>query len=316
MTRTSETKHTASFVIPVFNSHGTLGELTERLADAMKSFDISWEVVYIVDGETPEDWVAYIDEIPGDRPVRAFRLSRNFGQHPALRLGIAKAQSGFVVLMDCDLQDPPEVIPSILHPLLSGQADVVMTRRQGNYDSISRQWLRHMYTRIMHTVTGLQFEESPGPVIGLSPYARELVGAFREDAHLAHILAWLDLPHVTIDYQRESRTHGRSSYSIRRRIRHAVRGLSFSSTRLIGGVFVASFVAAAAALTGLVALTLSLLRGSPPSGWLSLLTVTVLGFSLVGMVLSILGGLILEILSLVRGRPMTVIADVWPGRDE
>ena len=306
----------ASFVIPVFRSHGTLGELTERLSVAMQQFDIPWEVVFVVDGESVDEWANYLREIPSNRPVRAFRLSRNFGQHPAIRLGIAKARPGFVVLMDCDLQDPPEIIPSILHPLISGQADVVMTRRQGNYDSVSRQWLRHVYTRVMHSFTGLDFEESPGPVIGLSPYARELVGSFREDAHLAHIIAWLDLPHTTISYQREVRTHGTSSYSIRRRIRHALRGLSFSSTRLIGGLFIASFFAAVTALAGLLALVTSVLRGSPPSGWLSLLTVTVFGFSLVGMMLSLLGGLILEILKLVRERPMAVVADSWRGRDD
>lgn len=303
-----------TIVIPVFRSAGTLGELARRLSVQMEILGQPWELLFVVDGESDTAWQQYREEIPLDLPVRMVRLSRNFGQHPAIRYGIQEAQPGAVVVMDCDLQDPPEIVPKVLGPILAGKADMVLTQRRGKFDENSRVLMRSAYSRFLSAITGLEIHAGLGPFIGLSDNARQYVNAFSEDAHLLHVLRWLALPEATVGYERNTRPQGKSSYSLMRTLRHALRGLAFSANRLMGALFTTSFVVALLSIFGLLTLGIKFAQGTPPSGWLSLISVMTLGFALMGMLLSIVGGLLLEVLGLVRGRPPVVIADHWSSR--
>lgn len=303
-------------VIPVFGCRETVGNLVHQLMLSLAGSEWPWEILLIVDGESDAAWKDYKDGIPPGAAVRMVRLSRNFGQHSAIRFGIGCARPGAIVILDCDLQDPPEIVPVVLGPVLSRSADIVLTERLGQFDEKSRQLIRRAYSRILASATRLEIPHSVGPVIGLSDRARQYVNTFSEDAHLLHILQWLALPRVTIGYERSVRPEGASSYSLIGKVRHGLRGLVFSASRLMGTVFAASFVAASASIFGIVFLAIRLAQGSPPSGWLSILSVAILGFALVGMLLSILGGLMIEVLGLVRNRPAVVVADEWRSVNE
>lgn len=308
-------KEFATVVVPVFQSPGTLGNLAARIAQQMSSLGVAWELLLIVDGDGPDLWASYCDELSSlaeNLPVRAICLSRNVGQHRALRYGIRTARDGYILLMDCDLQDPPEVIPQVLGPVIRGDVDVVLTSRRGRYERLRRSALRNGYAKVLAAATGMRFEQSLGPVIALSPSARRHLNQFSEDAHVLHLLQWLDMPHAVFEYERQVRTVGCSSYSFGARIKHAVRGLAFSSTRLVAAAFTLSFGMAVLAVIGLVLLAVEMLKGSPPSGWLSIISVMVLGFAMTGILLSLIGGILLEVLSLVRDRPLAVVARSWP----
>ncbi len=301
-----------TFVIPVFHSQGTLRELSQRIANQMEDVGLPWEILFIMDGDGIAAWEDYTKDIPENLPVRAIRLSRNFGQHRAIRFGIQQAREGIVFIMDCDLQDPPEIIPEVLAPVMSGAVDVVYTSRTGQYKETSGRAIRSIYSRLAAAVTGLEADKSLGPVIAISSRTVPYVNSFREDAHILQILRWLSLPHTTIEYVRQTRNIGRSSYTLTKRISHAIRGLAFSANRFMAVVFTLSFVAAFSSLVLMVILAIDLAQGNPPSGWLSLMCVTILGYGLGGMLLSVIGGLLIEVLNIGRQRPPTVVAETWP----
>lgn len=280
----------------------------------MEIVGLSWELIFIVDGEGSLAWRGYIEEISDQPHVRAILLGRNVGQHAAIRFGLGQAGGEVAYVMDCDLQDPPEIIPEILAPLISGEVDVVLTHRRGHETESSLRLFRWMYNRVAKVVTGLDIHYALGPVVALSPRAISYVKMFREEAHTLQILAWLELPSRVISYERQSRPRGQSSYSRRARLRHAVSGMSFSTARILGYIFVASLALAVSALILLFVLTALLVSGSPPSGWLSLITVSVIGFASISMLVSFTGGLVIQALNLLRQRPNAVVTDTWSGQ--
>lgn len=300
-----------SFVIPVFKSPGSLQELCSRIAGQMKHLGLEWEIVFVVDGEGGNAWQGYLDEIRKYQRARAILLSRNIGQHAAIRFGLSMAKGDLFYIMDCDLQDPPEIIPEVLAPLCTGAVDVVLTHRLGQHSESSWKSMRRLYNRIAEIVTGLDIHYALGPVTALSSRAAEYVTMFKEEAHTLQILMWLRMPSTVVYYERCSRPSGRSSYSLKSRIRHAVSGLSFSTARLLAFVFVASFALASAAVSYLGFLLYLSLTGTPPDGWLSLITVSIVGFASIAMLVSFTGGLVIQALNIARQRPTAIVIDMW-----
>jgi glycosyltransferase involved in cell wall biosynthesis len=303
-------------VVPVYRNQGTVGPLSQRIKDIMDSLPLDWELLLVMDGESDAALHAYVGELPEKLPVTIARLSRNFGQHAALRYGIAEAKSGPVVVMDADLQDPPEMLPAVLEPIVNGGVDIVFTSRSGEYDEVHRRVARRSYQVVFESLTGLTHDPSHGPVFALSEKARRYLSMFAEDAHTLHLLKWLDLPSVVVPYDRQPRLVGSSSYSLRHRLKHARRGIMFSSSRIMGGLFAVSAAAAVVAVLVLGVIAFLAFQGNPPSGWLSLVAVVVLGFALNWLLLAFVGSLLLEVLGIVRARPAVVVDRKWVQRGD
>lgn len=315
MTSVATTRGQVSFVIPVFKSLGSLAPLCARVAKQMEPLDLDWELLFVVDGEGNVAWRGYLEEIDGQPHTRAVLLGRNVGQHAAIRFGLGEVEGSIAYIMDCDLQDPPEIIPEVLAPIVSGDVEVVLTRRGGSRNETSSRFLRKTYSTLARVLTGLDIPYEVGPVIALSPQAVSYVRMFKEEAHTLQILSWLRLSSATVVYERQERQIGRSSYSLAARLRHAASGLSFSTARILALVFVASLVLAAGSIVSLSLLLVSLLSGNSPSGWLSLITVSVLGFAFLSMLISFTGALVIQVLNLARHRPAAIVARQWKNEE-
>lgn len=296
-----------SVVVPVFQCHESVGRLVSRFESISVALGCRIEIVLVDDGAPDSDWSAIAD-LSSPMEIRAIRLSRNFGQQVAIRTGLLNARGDVIVVIDCDLQDPPELIPLLVKPILEEDIDIVYSKRNGVYDESSRQLSRKFYSHTLRLVTGINTPEGMGPV-ALSRRATDYVLRFNEDAHLFHLLNWLGLPSEIVPYTRERRAHGKSAYTFRKKLQHAIRGLAFSSTRVFAFALIASLLIGAMALTVTAIVVLRSLTGNPPSGWLTLTILTALGFSGMGMLSSMIGGLLIEVLSLSRSRPQVIVRD-------
>src|SRR5262245_36239837 len=109
-----------SVVVPVYNAEPCLHALHDRLTQALRGLAISYEIVLVDDGSRDASWDALVQLAKQDTSVKAFRLSRNFGQHAAITAGLVHCLGRWTVLMDCDLQDPPEDVPRLYAKALQG----------------------------------------------------------------------------------------------------------------------------------------------------------------------------------------------------
>ena len=127
-----------SIVVPVYGCRDCLRELHRRLANAVATIAKDVEFIYVDDRDRDGSWQVLCELAAADVRVSAFRLSRNFGQHAAITAGLSRAAGKWIVVMDCDLQDPPEEVPRLYAKALEGY-DIVFASRRGRSDALPRR---------------------------------------------------------------------------------------------------------------------------------------------------------------------------------
>ena len=222
-----------SVVSPVYRAEGCVDELCRRLTTVLESLAVSYEIVLVEDGSPDRAWERIRDLATQDPRVRGIRLSRNFGQHVAIAAGLAASRGRSVVVMDCDLQDPPEMIPQLVE---KGQAgfDIVYTRRIERYDSWARRWCSRLFFLLMNTVSPSFAELGRG---SFSLLSRQVVDEYLRvvdvHSHYLSVLQWLGFRSVSVEVRHECRFTGTSSYSLRTLLSYALNGVAAQSTRLL-----------------------------------------------------------------------------------
>lgn len=302
-----------SVVVPVYKCRECLKPLCERLNRSLERVTGSWEIIFIDDRSPDDSWSVLVELARTNPEVRCFRLSRNFGQHAAITAGLAKARGEWAVVMDCDLQDPPELIPDLWAKAQEG-FNVVLARRVGRQD-LWRRSLSRGYSGMMKAFLGT---EMSGEFANLSLISRRVVDAFLElgdlDRHYILILRWLGFDQTAIEFEQPERFAGRSSYTIGSLIRLGLDGMFFQTTTLLHWIVYLGF---AIALSGLVlALVVVYIYFThspfPLPGWTSLsVEILVLGGFII-ISTGVTGLYIGKIFQQVKGRPLFVIDEATP----
>lgn len=296
-----------SVVVPVYGCADCLGALEQRLRAVLDDNVRAWELV-LVDDQSPDGAWERIEEIAArDGRIRAIQLSRNFGQHAAITAGLAEARGERVIVMDCDLQDPPEEIPRLLAAAREGY-DVVLTRRDRRRQAWHRRVGARLYLRTRNALVGTHVDIEHAT---LSLITRAVVDAFLSlgdrDRHYLLILHWLGFRRTVLPLTHQERVAGRSSYTLSKLVRVAVDGMFFQTTVLLRWIVYLGFAVAAAGLVLAVAFIALYFVGSPLPGFTSIavLILTVGGFIIVSTGIS--GLYVGKIFEQVKDRPLYVV---------
>ncbi len=299
---------TLSVVVPSYGCGECVTELINRLLAVLDDCSQDAFEVIIVDDRSPDgSWETTAKLAAAERRVKAIRLSRNFGQHAAISAGLAASVGDVVVVMDCDLQDPPELIPTLLEAL-DGDVDIVFSRRSGHWDPRWRRFLARISVRVLSAASGARV---PMDVGSFSAIRRKVVESYLRlgalDVPYLLVLRWLGFSTVTIDYERQARPYGRSSYTLRRLLSLGISGLLFQSTRLLLGAVYLGFVVVALGFVMGAIIVVNRITGTSLAGWTSILAV-LLGLG--GVIITLLGaiGLYLgRVFEQTRRRPKFVV---------
>ena len=237
---------TVSVVVPVYGCSGTLCVLHERLSKVLADLVSDYEIIYVDDRARDGSWQILKELAERDPHVVACQLSRNFGQQIAITAGLEQCSGDYAVVMDCDLQDPPEVIAKLLATAFR-VFDIVFAKRKSVYGSAIRRLASREYFRLLGFLSGGKFDDELG---AFSIISRRVVEAFlkfhERDRHYLSILLWLGFEATTIEYDREIRSIGESSYNLRKLILMGLSGMFFATTRLLHWVIYGGFILAAA----------------------------------------------------------------------
>jgi len=239
--------------------------------------------------------------------VKGYRLSRNYGQHAAITAGLMMSTGERVVVMDCDLQDPPEDIPRLYAKASEGY-DIVFGRRRSKPTSLPRRALASLYFTLLNKFTGADIDGQQGT---FSIISRKVVDAFLKfndrDRHYLLILRWLGFRNAVVDYEPAERLSGKSSYSLGALIKHAFDGIFFQTTVLLRWIVYLGFVLAFTGAVFAIYLAYAKVVGRAAPGWTSLamFTLTIGGFIIIST--GVTGLYIGKIFEQVKGRPLFVI---------
>lgn len=296
-----------SVVIPCYCCADCLDELQRQMTVALDSIGKTWEVVLVDDRSPKGDWEKIQAIHQRDPRFRGIQLSRNFGQHLAITAGLSEAQGQYVAVMDCDLQDPPEVLPKMLEMAEAGNK-VVLGRRQGKKHSPLRKTQAAVYSFLVRRLSGLRFDQSVGT---LSVLHRQVVDSFNQfmdcDRHYLYILNWLGFDPTFYEYKHKERFSGKSSYSLVGLIRHAVSGLLFQTTVLLRYMIYLGFLITIMGMSLAGYFVYLYMQNTPPAGWTSLVVIMLVlgGFTIA--CLGVVGLYVGRIFYQVRQRPLFVI---------
>jgi glycosyltransferase involved in cell wall biosynthesis len=302
-----DTQVTLSVVVPVFGCSGCLAALHRRLTATLEPLDHSYELVFVEDRSPDDSWAALQRLASTDPLIRAIRLSRNFGQQAAITAGLANSRGLYTVVMDCDLQDPPELIPSLLDKALEGN-DVVLARRISRSHSTRRLAVTSGYHWFLRTFLRTHISGEYGAFSLISAKVRRaFLKVPDKDRHYLPILFWLGFQRASIDFEHQERGSGKSSYSARALIRLAVEGVFFQTTTLLRFILYLGFIVAFGGLLLAVYFIFALIALRPPPGYTSLAVLVLLvgGFTIAA--LGVTGLYIGQIFKQVKDRPIYVV---------
>lgn len=303
----TSTSPSISVVVPVYGCIGCLDQLCHQLEEALTTITSRFEII-LVDDRSPDNAWSQIPALQAAHPsVKGIRLSRNFGQHIAITAGLAAARGDYVVVMDCDLQDPPSLIPALYAKLQEGY-DMALAKRVERSHSPFRLFAAKAYFKLMSKLTD---EEVDGSYGSFSMLSRRVIDGFllfeEKERHYLFILRWLGFRIGSVDYVHQERHAGRSSYTLGRLLRHAVDGLLFQASVLLrwivglGFLFALSGMATAAYLAWR-----NIFYGALP-GWTSLAVLILVSTGAILISLGIIGLYVGKVFDQAKQRPLYVV---------
>lgn len=272
---TTAPEYTLSIVAPAYNEEQVLPEFHRRLVTVLDSLSADAEIVYINDGSTDNTLGVIQDLRAGDPRVALIDLSRNFGKEIALTAGIDHACGDALIVIDTDLQDPPELIPQLVQAWLEGH-DVVYakrTERQGE------TWLKKItaraFYRILQRMSRVKLPEDTGDYRLLSRRAADALRQLREQhRYMKGLFSWIGFRQKAVLYRREPRFAGQTKWNYWRLWNFALDGItSFTIVPLKIASYMGFILSFTAFLYGSWTIVKTLMFGDPVRGYPSLMTV-------------------------------------------
>lgn len=296
-----------SVVIPVYGCIGCLEQLCQQLEESLQSLTDRFEII-LVDDRSPDNAWSQIPALQAAHPsVKGIRLSRNFGQHITITAGLAAARGDYAVVMDCDLQDPPSLIPALYAKLQEGY-DMALAKRVERNHSSFRLFAAKAYFKLMSKLTD---EEVDGSYGSFSMLSRKVIDGFlrfeEKERHYLFILRWLGFRIGSVDYVHQERHSGQSSYTLGRLLRHAMDGLLFQASVLLRWIVGLGFVFA---LSGMATAAYLAWRGIfhvALPGWTSLAVLILVSTGAILVSLGIIGLYVGKVFDQAKQRPLYVV---------
>lgn len=301
-----------SVVIPVFNESVNIEPLHQRLSNVMRGMGLeSFELIFVNDGSTDGTDEKLLGLRHVDPRVKFIDLSRNFGHQIAVTAGLDHATGQVVVIMDADLQDPPEVIPELLSKYREGHDVVYAVRASRQGENLFKKLTAKIFYRLMRRLTDFPIPVDAGDFRLLSRrVVRHLCGMREQHRFLRGMVSWVGFRQAAVPYERAPRLGGETKYPLGKMLRLSFDAITaFSDIPLRLSTWFGFFTAFLSFLTGAYIIFLKLFTDKTVQGWAS----TLLAFFFLGGVqlicLGMIGEYIGRINDQIKQRPLYVVAE-------
>jgi polyisoprenyl-phosphate glycosyltransferase len=318
---TGSTRKRLSIVLPAYNEQDVLPTTHARFTEAGKTYKtlgFDYELIFVNDGSRDKTPVMLDEMAAKDPHVRVVHLTRNFGHQPAISAGMMVAKGDVIAIMDCDLQDPPEVLPQFLAKWSEGFQVVYAVRRKRKENVFKRAAYWSFY-RLMAAISELKIPLDSGDFCVMDRSAVDLLNSLPERQRFVRGLrTWVGLKQIGVEYERDARAAGVPQYTFTKLVKLAMDGLiSFSNVplRMVTRLALLGFAMAIVLTLYIIWVTIvewnqPLDAARTPRGWASTAVITLFMSSAQLLSLGIIGEYLSRVFLEVKGRPTYMIASV------
>ena len=302
-----------SIVVPCFNEEACLGVLHERLsASARQAAGENYEIVLVNDGSRDNSWSMMQRIAAEDVHVVAVNLSRNHGHQLALTAGLDLCRGEHVLIIDADLQDPPELLAPMMEAMRESEADVVYgVRKSRAGETAFKRATAHGFYRFLSRATEVDIPLDAGDFRLMSRRALDALLAMPEQARFIRgMVAWIGFRQVPFVYDRQERHAGETKYPLGKMIRFALDAITGFSSAPLKLASHAGLALSIGSVLLLIYIAYAWLSGESIQGWTSLMLVVVLLGAVQMFVLALMGEYIGRLYNEAKGRPLYIVQEV------
>jgi dolichol-phosphate mannosyltransferase len=299
-----------SAVVPVYNEEGSLGELHRRVTSVLESLDIPYELILVDDGSRDRTREIIADLCNNDDRVRAVHLSRNFGHQAALAAGLQHASGRAVIVLDADLQDPPELIPELVARWREGFQVVYAQRRKREREGVVKRGAAFLFYRTLKRITRFEIPADTGDFCLMDRTVVDLLNAMPgRNRYVRGLRAWVGFRQTAVPFDRPPRYAGEPKYTFAGSFGLAVNGiLALSKFPLRVATYFGLLVSLASFLLGVWYIAQRLIgHVEQVRGWASTVVIVLFLGGVQLLTIGIIGEYLSRIYDEVKQRPLFVV---------
>ena len=308
-----------SIVAPMYNEQELLSIFFDAIEQCFSNIDYDYEVVCVNDGSSDNTYDLLKRRAERNARIKIVNLSKNYGKEIALTAGLDHASGNAAIPIDCDLQDPIEVIPTLIEKWEEGY-DVVLARRiDRTSDSFFKRFTSNIFYKLIDKISDIHIPSNVGDFRLIDRKVVCALSQFREKSRfMKGLFASLGFKETTIDYIRAPRAAGNTKWNYWKLYKLALEGIiSFTSLPLKIWSYVGATVALGAFIYGFYLIFKTLILGVDTPGYASLMVVLLFMSGLILLCLGVVGEYLARIFIEIKGRPMYIIMDkIGFGADE
>jgi polyisoprenyl-phosphate glycosyltransferase len=300
-----------SVVIPIYNEAEVLPTLYDRLTHVMNGLGEPYEIIFVNDGSSDSSLPLLVDLQAKDECVKFLSLSRNFGHQIAITAGLDYSTGQAVIVMDADLQDPPEVIPRLIAQWRQGYDVVFAVREKRRGEGLFKRTTAAVFYRVLRHLTATEVPLDAGDFRLMSRSALEALKSIRERSRFIRGLAgWIGFRQTSVSFIRDSRYAGETKFPLKRMLRFALTGIiSFSLMPLHVAGYFGLLVSFVSFIYMVYAIGLKLFTDSTALGWASVMVAVLFLGGVQLLSLGIIGEYVGRIYEEVKQRPLYIVEE-------
>jgi dolichol-phosphate mannosyltransferase len=300
-----------SIIIPMYNEEEVIAETYHRLKKVMDETGESYELVFVNDGSRDRSAAIIADLARIDDHMRLIDFSRNFGHQIAVTAGLDYAQGQSVVIIDADLQDPPEVIPQMLEKWREGYDVVYGKRLKRQGETVFKKFSAFAFYRILGALANDNIPKDTGDFRLIDRKVCDAMKAFHEkNRFLRGMVNWVGFKQVALEYVRDERWAGETKYPLKKMLKFAADGIfSFTYKPLKLATYIGFLLSISGFLYLVYVLYQRLFTNYTQSGWASIIAVNLVFNGITLIILGIIGEYVGRIYEEVKGRPLYIVKE-------
>ncbi len=305
-------KKLLSVVVPVYNEQEVIDETFRRLSEVFKDYFMEVEYIFINDGSRDNTYSKLKDIAARNNQVRVINFARNFGHQIAITAGMDYAKGDAIVIIDADLQDPPEIILKMVDKWMEGYQVVYGRRLHRDGETIFKKLTAKIFYRFLDSMTDVKLPVDVGDFRLIDRKVCDAMKCLPERSrYVRGLVSWVGFKQTSVDYHREKRFAGETKYPLKKMLKLAGDGIfSFSYKPLKLATFIGMLVSALSFIYLIIVLVQKFIKNDVVSGWASSIAVTLFLNGVMLIVLGIMGEYVGRIYEEVKARPLYIVGEL------